>query len=153
MYEKGVNDRNLTLKFARAELGILELKGGDASSTKIVGGNEKGNPRKTEFQMKQITIPIKGNYPKGEPPVKRLLDTKFRARLDKGLCFICNEIYSHGHRCKVKEKRELMLFIFNEEEGAEGVIVEIEEDIVELKNLEVPVETEIELKTIMGFAA
>ena len=34
--------------------------------------------------MKQITIPIKGNYQKNEPPVKRLFDVEFRARLDKG---------------------------------------------------------------------
>ncbi|KAA0033719.1 Transposon Tf2-6 polyprotein [Cucumis melo var. makuwa] len=66
-----------------------------------------------------------------EPPVKRLSDSEFRARLDKGLCFRCNNKYSSGHQCKGKTNRELMLFITNEEElgneeekeddGAEGV--------------------------------
>lgn len=48
-----------------------------------------------------------------------------------------------------------MSFIRNEEEGTEGeeMAVELEEEVVELKNLEVPMEIEIELKTIMGFAA
>lgn len=31
-----------------------------------------------------------------------------------------------------------MLFILNEEEGPEGVVVEVKEEVVELKNLEVP---------------
>ena len=47
--------------------------------------------------------------------MKQLSDSEFRARLDKGLCFCCNEEYSHGHTCKMKENRELMLFILNEE--------------------------------------
>ena len=68
-------------------------------------------------QTRHITIPIKGNYVKREPPVKRLSDMEFRTRLDKGLCFRCNVQYSHGHWCKVRENRELMLFIMNEEEN------------------------------------
>lgn len=47
-----------------------------------------------------------------------------------------------------------MLFILIEEEGTEEeeIIEGMEEEIVELKNLKVPEGTEIELKTIMGFA-
>ena len=45
--------------------------------------------------MKQVTIPIKGNYKKNEPSVKRLSDAEFKARLDKGLCFKCNERTHH----------------------------------------------------------
>ena len=70
--------------------------------------------RRTDFPIKQVTIPIKGSYQKSEPPIKRLSDAEFRSRLDKGLCFKCNEKYTPGHRCRVKEKRELMLFIMNE---------------------------------------
>ncbi|KAA0063363.1 retrotransposon protein [Cucumis melo var. makuwa] len=114
-----VNDRNLALKLAQAETGIMEPKRNEATTTKVPWNNDKGSMRKNEFQMKQITIPLKGSYHKGEPPVKRLSDAEFRARLDKGLCFRCNEKYSHGHRCKIKEKRELMLFILNEEESTE----------------------------------
>ncbi|TYK16028.1 uncharacterized protein E5676_scaffold32G00230 [Cucumis melo var. makuwa] len=114
-----VNNRNLALKLAQAEMGIMEPKRNEATTTKVPWNNDKGSMRKNEFQMKQITIPLKGSYHKGEPPVKRLSDAEFRARLDKGLCFRCNEKYSHGHRCKIKEKRELMLFILNEEESTE----------------------------------
>lgn len=60
-----------------------------------------------------------------EPPVKRLFDNKFQTQLDKGLCFRCNEKYSHDHRCKVKESYELMFLIMNEEEETdEGVAME-----------------------------
>ena len=102
--------------------------------------------------MKQVTIPIKDSYQKNEPPIKRLSDAEFRARLDKGLCFRCNEKYSHGHRCKVKEKRELMLFILNEEEGNKEED-ENGEEFVELKQLELAEGAEIELKTIMSLSS
>lgn len=49
-----------------------------------------------------------------------------------------------------------MLFILNEEEGQEeeeGIMIEGEEEVVELKNLVVPIGIEIELRTIMGFSA
>ncbi|KAA0043267.1 Transposon Ty3-I Gag-Pol polyprotein [Cucumis melo var. makuwa] len=126
-----VNDRNLALKLAIAELGILEPKGGESSATKI-------------------TIPLKGSYQKGKPPVKRLSDVEFRAHLDQGLCFRCNEKYSHGHRCKIKEKRELVLFILNEEESVEeGEISKVkEEERVELKQLDITKEAEVEYRAI-----
>ena len=60
-------------------------------------GMEKGVVRKTDFPMKQVTIPIKCNYQRSEPPVKRLSDAEFRSRLDKGLCFKCSEKYSLRH--------------------------------------------------------
>ncbi|TYK17993.1 Ty3/gypsy retrotransposon protein [Cucumis melo var. makuwa] len=123
-----VNDRNLALKLARVELGIPEPKGGESSTTKIQAGNEKGMQRKTEFQMKQVTIPIKGNYQKRDPPVKRLSNVEFRARLDRGLCCRCNEKYSHGHCCKKEEK-------------------------VELKQLDITEGAEVEFKAITGFTS
>lgn len=55
-----------------------------------------------------------------------------------------NEKYSHGHRRMDEEKRELMLFILNEEGVEEEVSEGIEDEITG---------TEIELKTIMDFAA
>ncbi|TYK03703.1 retrotransposon protein [Cucumis melo var. makuwa] len=77
-----VNDRNLALKLTKMELGMAEWDEGGSSKGKKIGDAEKPLPRKTDFQMKQITIPIKGNFKKGEPPVKRLSDAEFRARLD-----------------------------------------------------------------------
>ena len=95
-----VKDRNLALNLARTELGIPKPKGGETTTTKAQGGTEKEIQRKTEFQMKQVTIPIKGNYQKGEPSLKRLSDGEFRTRLDEGLCFKCNEKYSLGHHVR-----------------------------------------------------
>ncbi|KAA0063772.1 retrotransposon protein [Cucumis melo var. makuwa] len=146
-----INDRNLALKLARMELGVA----GEGSSTgRKVIENEKVVPRKTDFQMKQITIPIKGNYTKAGPPVKRLSDAEFRARLDRWLCFRCNDKYSPSHRCKTKEKRELMFFIMNEEEETEEDSKDEKgERIVELKNLEITEGTKIELKTMTSLSA
>ena len=111
--------------------------------------------RRTDFPIKQVTIPIKGSYQKSEPPIKRLSDAEFRSRLDKGLCFKCNEKYTPGHRCRVKEKRELMLFIMNEEESKEeeGKMEEEPGETVELNHLDFAEGEEIELKTIHGMAS
>ena len=148
-----VSGRNLALKLAKAEwVNSVTREGG--GSSKGQSSQDKSSPKKTEFPMKQVTIPIKGNYQKNEPPVKRLLDTEFRARLDKGLCFRCNEKYSPGHRCKMREKRELMLFILNEEEsGGEEVKMEETEEVMELNQLVVAETTEIELKTLTGLTS
>lgn len=86
--------------------------------------------------------------------MKRLSDSEFRARLNKRLCFRCNDKYSPGNWCKVKANRELMFFIANDEdwEDADGK-VEAEPEMVELKTLEVKGETEIALRTILGFTS
>ena len=66
-----VNDRNLALKLAKIEWGLMEQKKREGNSGKNQGG-QKGVQRKTKFPMKQVTIPIRGNYQKSEPPLKRL---------------------------------------------------------------------------------
>ena len=100
--------------------------------------------------MKQVTIPLKGDYQKKDPPIKRLLDMEFRARLDKGFCFRCNEKYSPRHRCKGREKRELMLLILNEEDDNERESNTEDEagEIIELNQLELNEDTPIELRLI-----
>ncbi|KAA0048289.1 Ty3/gypsy retrotransposon protein [Cucumis melo var. makuwa] len=75
-----VNDRNLDLKLAQAEMGIMEPKRNEATNTKVPWNNDKGSMRKNEFQMKQITIPLKGSYHKGEPSVNRLSDAERKHR-------------------------------------------------------------------------
>ena len=52
-----VNDMNLALKLAKAEWGRVEQKGEESAGKNQVN-SEKNMPRKTEFAMKQITIPI-----------------------------------------------------------------------------------------------
>ena len=68
-----VNDRNLALQLAKAEWGKTKLKGG--GSGKPPENNEKSSQKRSEFKMKQVSIPIKGNYQRNEPPVKRLSET------------------------------------------------------------------------------
>lgn len=149
-----VIDRNLALKLAREELGLMETKSGESSGNKNKGGNEKRDSKGIRIPMKQVTILNKGSYQKNEPPIKRLSDAEFRARLDKGLCFRCNEKYSHGHRCFLG-KKELMLFILNEEEstGEEGTSEEKIEGMVELKQLDIAEGSKVELETVMGFSS
>ena len=54
----------------------------------------------------------------------------------------------------MKEKRELMLFILNEEGGNEGEnSKENTEEIVELKKLDLTKRAEIELRTITSFSS
>lgn len=62
--------------------------------------------------MKSVIIPIKEGLPKTEAPVKNW----YKEKRDKRLCFYCDEKYFHGHNCKLKEKRELNLFIVHDEE-------------------------------------
>ncbi|KAL0540883.1 hypothetical protein IC582_020904 [Cucumis melo] len=44
---------------------------------------------------------------------KRLPDAEFQLRRETGLCFKCNEKYSDAHKCKMKEQRELRMFVVN----------------------------------------
>ena len=44
----------------------------------------------------------------------RLTDAEFQTMRDKGLCFCCNEKYYAGHRCNVREKRELRTLVLRE---------------------------------------
>ncbi|KAA0061430.1 retrotransposon protein [Cucumis melo var. makuwa] len=145
-----VNDRNLALKLALNEVGIRGPGTSEAQTQVMQDGkganSEKKEGRRTEYAIRRISIPIKGNYTRGEPPVRRFSYSEFRARLDKGLCFHCHEEYSQGHRCKIKENRELMLLGMNEEEDKdEAEIKETEPNVVELKTLEAMEETEIAL--------
>lgn len=45
-----VNDRNLALKLARAELGIPKPKGGESSTTKVQGGMTRECRRRMNFK-------------------------------------------------------------------------------------------------------
>lgn len=152
-----VNHRNLALKLAFNEWGVhgprKKEAQGQANNKSTNTQPEETRQDGRETYMRQIKIPNRGNYAKREPPVKRLFDGEFRVHLDKGLCFRYNEKYSPTHRCKGKENRELMLFIFyNDEETEEVEEAEGEEaETLELKRMEIIEETEISLCTINGF--
>ena len=89
-----------------------------------------------------------------EGPTKRLSDAEFQSRKEKGLCFRCNEKYSHDHKCKMKEQRELRMIVMKGE-GDEYEIVEGGIDQGELNNLEVAEESlvvELSINSIVGLS-
>lgn len=49
----------------------------------------------------------------------------------------CDERYFHGHRCKMREKRELNLLIIHEEEEDEVGVEVLEPEETEMKTIEV----------------
>ena len=76
-------------------------------SSIITNPNEnKGN---TTFLMRTITLRGVANGETKEGPMRRLSDAEFQARKEKGLCFRCDEKYSHDHKCKMKDQKELQM--------------------------------------------
>ncbi|KAL0545306.1 hypothetical protein IC582_015184 [Cucumis melo] len=98
------------------------------------------NKTNTNFPMRTITLRSSNNAEiRKDANSRRLPDAEFQARKEKGLCFICNEKYSADHRCKMKELRELKMFVVKKE-GEEYEI--IEENTTEEKTLEPPQQEE-----------
>ncbi|TYK23464.1 putative retroelement pol polyprotein [Cucumis melo var. makuwa] len=99
-----------------------------------VTGESKSN---TSFPIRTITL--RSSTPtenRREGTYKRLPDAEFQARKEKGLCFRCNEKYSADHKCRLKEQRELRMFVVTE--GREEYeIVEEEKEEKELGCIEV----------------
>ncbi|TYJ97717.1 histone-lysine N-methyltransferase ASHR1 isoform X3 [Cucumis melo var. makuwa] len=112
------------------------------------------NKGSTNFPIRTITLrSSNANEVRKEANSRRLPDAEFQARKEKGLCFRCNE-YSTDHKCKMKELRELRMFVVIKE-GEEYEIIE-EEDPVEkhLAVLEVKEENkafvELSINSIVG---
>ncbi|TYK05440.1 retrotransposon protein [Cucumis melo var. makuwa] len=78
-----VNDRNLALKLAQAEMGIIEPKRSETAGNKVPWNNDKGMMRKNEFQMKQITIPLKGSVMRNI-----LMDIDAKSKKKGSSCFL-----------------------------------------------------------------
>ncbi|KAL0546676.1 hypothetical protein IC582_016588 [Cucumis melo] len=94
--------------------------------------DNKGN---TTFPMRTITLRSSNNTEIcKDTNSRRLPDAEFQARKEKGLCFRCNVKYSADHKCKMKELRELKMFVVIKE-GEEYEI--IEENTIEEKTLAV----------------
>lgn len=63
------------------------------------------------------TITLRGVATAGarrEGSMKRLSDSQFHLREEKVLCFRCHEKNSMGHRCKVKDQRELRILLVHD---------------------------------------
>lgn len=68
-----VNDHKIALKLALSEFGALGMGKKVAQSSKPTTTNtERAGPKGNGAQTCHITIPIKGNYVKREPPMKHL---------------------------------------------------------------------------------
>ncbi|KAA0046073.1 Transposon Ty3-G Gag-Pol polyprotein [Cucumis melo var. makuwa] len=99
-----------------------------------VAGDIKGN---TSFPIRTITLRSQAaTENRREGTYKRLPDAEFQAQKEKGLCFRCNEKYSADHKCRLKEQRELRMFVVTEGKG-EYEIVEEEKEEKDLGRLEV----------------
>ena len=70
-------------------------------------------------------------------------DVEFQARREKGLCFCCEEKFCGGHRCKVKDQKELRVLVVQ----ANGEELEVVEEDDRTEELEVKaIELDIEQK-------
>lgn len=98
---QAVSDRNIALKLA------FDGMGPDRGSAQQ-GGTMK-SPKKTaiETTLNNVVIPDKGESGKKETPYQWLTDAEAKEKHNKGLYFRCDEKYFWGHKCKLKEKREL----------------------------------------------
>ncbi|KAL9409373.1 hypothetical protein AB3S75_047713 [Citrus x aurantiifolia] len=76
---------------------------------------------------------------------KRLTETKIQDKRVKGLCFLCDEKFSPGHRCKDKSLQVLTM-CDEEESGGEAEEEEVEEQ--ERPHLDV---VEVSLNSVVGF--
>ncbi|TYK28503.1 Ty3/gypsy retrotransposon protein [Cucumis melo var. makuwa] len=117
-------------------------RGKIAGHTSVVGKTTSGgvageNKNNTVFPIRTITLRSSApNENRREGTDKRLSDAEFQARKEKGLCFRCNEEYSADHKCRLREQRELRMFVVTAERD-EYEIVEEEKERKELGCIEV----------------
>ncbi|XP_050942184.1 transposon Tf2-1 polyprotein isoform X1 [Cucumis melo] len=127
----------------------LQTKNTIATATKE--GTTSGS-----WPMRTITLrEVATGDNRREGPTKRLSDAEFQARREKGLCFRCGEKYFAGHRCKLKEHKELRMLVVKEG-GEELEIVEEEffDAEAEMKQVDVQgvenLNIELSLNSVVG---
>ena len=95
---------------------------GTKVNTTVNSGDNKGS---MNWPMRTITLRgTSSEEARKEGPTKRLSDAEFQSRKEKGLCFRCKEKYSHDHKCKTKEHRELRMLVVMGENGKYEIIEE-----------------------------
>lgn len=104
-----VKDRNLAFEIAWED---IRPKTGLASRSTI---NPKSLPwSSTEPDSKttrRVIVTERKSGPESEVPYKSMSEAKYQVRRDKGLCFRGDEKFFKGHRCTVKELRELSVWV------------------------------------------
>ena len=104
----------------------------------MIGNTAVENKGNTTFPIRTITLrSLNANDARKETNSKRLPDAEFQARKEKGLCFRCNKKYSVDHKCKMKELRELKMFVVVNEDEEYEIIEEKETEEKGLAMLEV----------------
>ncbi|KAA0066460.1 uncharacterized protein E6C27_scaffold21G005610 [Cucumis melo var. makuwa] len=125
------------------------------SSKPTTGNITTENRGNTTFPIRTITLRnSNANEVRKETNFRRLPDAEFQARKEKGLCFRCNEKYSADHKCKMKELRELRMFVVTGENEEYEIIVEKETAEKRLATLEVINENrnfaELSINSVVG---
>ncbi|KAA0040843.1 Ty3/gypsy retrotransposon protein [Cucumis melo var. makuwa] len=146
---KGLAEMMLTAQLVenreilRNEANLKGYAGGKYSSQLATGTKSyhyqqnKENKVNTTFPIRTITLksPNAGEIRK-EGTSRRLPDAEFQLRREKGLCFKCNEKYSADHKCKMKEQRELRMFVVNNNNEELEIVEEVEAEVAELRTAE-----------------
>ena len=109
------------------------------------------------WPMRTITLRGTSNEEvRKEGPTKQLSDAEFQSRREKGLCFRCNEKYSHDHKCKTKEHRELCMLVVMGENVEYEIIEEDSTEQKELNTIEVTGEeqtmVELSINSVVGLS-
>ncbi|KAA0032314.1 transposon Tf2-1 polyprotein isoform X1 [Cucumis melo var. makuwa] len=108
------------------------------SSKSTTGNTTTENRGNATFPIRTITLRnSNANEVRKETNFRRLPDAEFQARKEKGLCFRCNEKYSADYKCKMKELRELRMFVVTGENEEYEIIEEKETAEKQLATLEV----------------
>lgn len=78
-------------------------------------------------------------------------ESEYQAKRDKGLCFRCDEKFTRGHKCKLKE---LNVMLTHDCESEEDEIQEAEVgEQVTMQSAEVVEDVELSLNSIIGFTS
>ena len=102
--------------------------------------------------MRTITLRgVAGGEAKKEGPSKRLSDMEFRARKEKALYFRCNEKYSHDHKCKMREQRELRMYVVTEGKEEFEIVEDMESEEKELKMVRIDEEDQAIIELSINF--
>ncbi|KAA0054137.1 Ty3/gypsy retrotransposon protein [Cucumis melo var. makuwa] len=124
-------------KFKKVEMSVFSGEDPDSWLFRAKS-TPTGNKENTTFPIRTVTLrSSNANEVKKETNYRRLPDAEFQARKEKGLCFHCNEKYSADHKCKMKELRELRMFVVAGEDEEYEMIKEKEPAVKEFISLEV----------------
>ncbi|TYK11164.1 Transposon Ty3-G Gag-Pol polyprotein [Cucumis melo var. makuwa] len=115
----------------------------------------KENKTNTSIPIRTITLKSPNSEEiRKEEASKRLPDAEFQLRKEKGLCFKCNEKYSPDHKCKMKEQRELRMFVVKNDNEKLEIVEETKTEVAESRVAEVQPHTtacvELSINSVVG---